>query len=162
MEVAFRQANQTDYQWLYDLKVTSMRQYVEEVYGWDDIIQKKYFDEDFRPDDITIVVVEGSDAGMFELSRDSEGYFMKRIEVHPRYQGRGVGTKIIQEIIRQASSVEEDVRLMVFKVNPARNPYERLGFKVVEETKTHYKMSVAVAKKPKAEQGSAHQSTTAP
>lgn len=140
MNNATRQANQADYQWLYELKVATMCDYVTAVYGWDDIEQKKFFDEGFRPEQITIITVDGVDAGMFELSRDDDGFFIKRIEVHPQYQGQSVGSTVIRDILTQASSAGESVRLMVFKINPAQNLYKRLGFKIVEETETHYLM----------------------
>lgn len=154
MEIATRQASETDYEWLYELKVASMRDYIEELYGWDDVAQRAFFDEGFRPCDIEVIIFEGSNAGMFELSQDDEGFFLRRIEVHPRFQGRGVGSRIIEEVIRRATEMNEPVRLQVFKGNPARNLYQRFGFEVVTETATHYQMLLNVAKLQKEDQRS--------
>lgn len=140
MKVAHRQAKQSDYAWLYNLKVASMRDYVDAVYGWDETIQKDFFDKDFRPDKITIITADGSDAGMFEIDSDEDGYFLKRIEIHPTFQRCGIGSQVIGDILRMASVERKHVRLMVFRVNPARALYERLGFHIAQETETHYKM----------------------
>jgi hypothetical protein len=55
MKITTRLASQQDYQWLYDLKIASMRTYVEAVCGWDDAVQKDFFDKDFFPEAINIV-----------------------------------------------------------------------------------------------------------
>ncbi len=140
MKIAKRQACENDYEWLFDLKVASMRDYVDEIYGWNDTIQKEFFENGFSPNDITVITVDGLDAGMFELAKDQDGYFLRRIEIHPSFQNRGVGSYIIQEILSRATSEDENSRLMVFKINPAQNLYKRLSFEVTDETETHYKM----------------------
>ena len=154
MEVATRQAYETDYDWLFKLKVVCMRPYIEAVYGWDDGIQKTFFDEDFRPHDIQIITLGGADAGMFEASHENEEFFLRRIEIHPQYQRLGVGSTIIRKMLRRASVAGEPVMLNVFKVNPAKNLYKRLGFRVFNETETHYEMRCGAADAQRAEQAS--------
>jgi ribosomal protein S18 acetylase RimI-like enzyme len=140
---------------VYELKVASMRDYVDAVYGWDDAVQKVFFDKDFRPKDITIITANGLDAGMFEIENKDDGYFLRRIEVYPTFQNHGIGSKIIRDIMLQASSEDKKVSLLVFCINPAWKLYERLGFEIVEETDTHYRMvwqnqaNPADAKKPR-------------
>ena len=140
MEVSTRQASQADFEWLYELKVASRRRYIEAVYGWDDDAQRKFFKDDFRPQGIEIITADGSDAGMFKVTQDKEGFFLERIEIHPKFQSRGVGSRIVQGILDEPLEKNKSVNLFVFKVNPARNLYERLGFRIVEETETHYRM----------------------
>lgn len=45
---------------------------------------------------------------------------------------------ILTTCTRQKSNV--DTVLQVFKENPAKKLYEKTGFEVYDETKTHYKM----------------------
>lgn len=141
MKVAKRQACESDYQWLYELKVAAMHAYVDQIYGWNDAVQKEFFNSGFNPSNITVITLDGLDAGMFELTKDEGGYFLKRIEIHPSFHNKGIGSYIIQEILSQAASEGENVELTVFKINPAQNLYKRLGFEVVNETATHYKMA---------------------
>jgi ribosomal protein S18 acetylase RimI-like enzyme len=58
----------------------------------------------------------------------------------PAYQGRGIGTTLIRRLQQRARKEGVPVTLQVFKVNPARALYERLGFKVTGETDTHCRM----------------------
>jgi ribosomal protein S18 acetylase RimI-like enzyme len=65
---------------------------------------------------------------------------MTNIEVLPDWQGKGIGTTVIQRMIEGAQKAEKPFRLQVFKVNPARKLYERLGFIKTGETETHIQM----------------------
>lgn len=141
MDIATRQAYESDYQWLFELKVASMHDYIDQIYGWNDAVQKEFFDSCFNPSDLTVITVDGIVAGMFELAKEKDGYFLRRIEIHPTFHNKGIGSYIIQEIISQAASEGENVNLRVFKINPAQNLYKRLGFELVKETATHYKMA---------------------
>jgi ribosomal protein S18 acetylase RimI-like enzyme len=60
--------------------------------------------------------------------------------VAPEHQGKGIGTRLISEVLQDAHSRGLAVRLRVLKVNPAQRLYERLGFAVVGETETHHLM----------------------
>jgi len=54
---------------------------------------------------------------------------------------RGIGKIAIVTILADANEKQLPVTLQVFKINPAYQLYERLGFKIVETTATHYRMS---------------------
>ena len=59
--------------------------------------------------------------------------------VKPKYQNKGIGTAVLKEIIFE--NKEKNIKLQAFKINErAIKLYERIGFKKVEETKTHYVM----------------------
>lgn len=50
------------------------------------------------------------------------------------WQRAGIGTYLLQQIIAEADAAAMPVRLSTAKINPARSLYERLGFRVVEES----------------------------
>ena len=59
--------------------------------------------------------------------------------IKPEYQNKGIGTAVLKEILFEHK--EKNIKLQAFKVNErAIKLYERIGFKKVEETKTHYVM----------------------
>lgn len=65
------------------------------------------------------------------------------IEIHitSEYQGYGIGSEIINLIIEKALSNNKTVTIGCFIDNcRAKNLYERLGFKVMRITDTHYEM----------------------
>jgi ribosomal protein S18 acetylase RimI-like enzyme len=53
--------------------------------------------------------------------------------VLPAYRGQGAGTQLLAELLRMAAAHYAAVSLSVWKVNPARRLYERLGFVTVKE-----------------------------
>jgi ribosomal protein S18 acetylase RimI-like enzyme len=77
---------------------------------------------------------------MVQTERTESEVILANIRVTPAQQGQGLGTAIIANILEEARQANLAVRLRVLKVNPARGLYERLGFRVVEETPTHYVM----------------------
>lgn len=143
MKVTERKAQGSDYDFLWHLKVASMKQYIEGVYGWNEEKQEDYFRRNFDPREINVIQADEKDVGMYVYDADDNGEcLLKRIEVLPEYQGKGIGGSIIGQLIRSAKEECRDLRLHVFKINPARQLYLRLGFEVVDETETHYIMRV--------------------
>ncbi len=140
--ITTRTATYDDKDFLWELKVASMRRYVEAVYGWDDAIQYGFFEKGFHPEDIQIIQCDKLDMGMYELRERDEEWFLARIEILPAFQGRGIGTTVIQRMIGHVSKTGKPLRLQVFKVNPAQKLYERIGFLRTGETKTHITMEL--------------------
>ncbi|MGE0545004.1 MAG: GNAT family N-acetyltransferase [Dehalococcoidia bacterium] len=134
---AFRPATDDDYDFLYGLHVAAMRPYVEQTWGWDAALQARLFREGFDPTTRCIIVVDGRDIGVLRVERRLSDVFLNSIEIEPSYQGRGLGTSIIGDILTSAHHEGLPVSLRVLHVNPARRLYERLGFHEVERTETH-------------------------
>ena len=140
MVITTRPATNMDADFLWRLRVASLREYVERIYGWDEGIQKTFFEDGFHPEDTRIVQFEGQDIGMYELRNRQNDHFLARIEILPEFQKRGIGSTIIQRITTDIGPSGKPLRLQVFKINPAHRLYARLGFKITGETETHYQM----------------------
>lgn len=138
-----RTATSEDLAFLYRLHVATMKDYVAQTWGWDDDFQKERFKAKFDPSGRQILVVDGQDVGVLYVEQKSTEVFLAVIEISPQCQGRGLGTRVIKDIVSEANSRGLPVTLQVLKVNPARRLYERLGFKIVGETETHFRMSTA-------------------
>ncbi|HSR32727.1 MAG TPA: GNAT family N-acetyltransferase [Anaerolineae bacterium] len=138
--ISLRQATSVDGDFLYQLIKTTMREYVEPIWGWDEDWQSNYFRERFDPDEVQIVVLDGQDIGAVSVEIRATELFLSRIYLLPAYQGRGIGTCLIQSILDEAFAQGLPVTLQVLKGNPARGLYERLGFTHTEETETHDRM----------------------
>ena len=144
--LSFRPATPEDFEYLYCLNDVTMRAYAEQTYGpWDEAVARRIFAERWRPASTRIVLVNGQAAGMLEVLTDETGVRLANIRVAPEYQGQGIGTRLVSEVLRDAHQRGLSVTLRVLKVNPARRFYERLGFAVVSETRTHYEMEARPA-----------------
>ena len=65
-------------------------------------------------------------------------YEVGNICIIPEYQGNGIGSKILKDILDKNS--DKDIKLQFFKQNPVGVLYERLGFEKYGETEFHYQM----------------------
>ena len=57
--------------------------------------------------------------------------FLGRIALRPDWQGQGIGTNLVRDIVRRAEAVGRATSLYVLRTNKrAQALYERLGFRV--------------------------------
>jgi ribosomal protein S18 acetylase RimI-like enzyme len=81
--------------------------------------------------DVTTSVVEvsGERAGRLRITRTAGGIELNGIQLLPRFQSRGIGTAVVEDLKTQAAAAGIPLDLGVEKDNPdARRLYERLGF----------------------------------
>lgn len=137
MRIEFRQISNDDYEFLWQLHNAALKNYVAQTWGWNEDWQKSDFAEKFNPANGEIIVVDGIDAGFWQTIKRQNETVLVSIRILPQFQNRGIGTKLIENLLAVSKN---PVRLQVLKINPARSLYERLGFKVLDETETHFKM----------------------
>ena len=139
---ALRPAQESDYEWLWELKRWTMRSYVEQTWGlWDDALQEEFFRENFSSETVQIISVDGHDAGLLNVERDKGEIFLANLQIHPSFQNRGLGSAVLRELLESASALKLSVRLQVLRVNVgAAKLYLRFGFISYNETSTHLLM----------------------
>lgn len=136
-----RPATQADYAFLYNLHKDTIRPSVEATWGWDEAWQQAYFAQKFDSNKRQIIVFEGQDIGAVAVEEGASEIYLALIEVATAFQGRGIGTAVIQSIIRHAHQKNLPMTLHVLKTNEAaKQLYERLGFAVTAVEDLKYKM----------------------
>ena len=133
---------QADYQFVYEVKKICYQKYVEENFGkWDDDEQYEMFDAFLKTSakDIFIIFVDDKKAGFINGDDlDENTYVQGNICLLPEFQNMGIGTSLLSQICED--HINQNISLKVFKQNPAKRLYERLGFMVTGETKSHFLM----------------------
>ena len=145
MEYVLRPATVDDFDFMFALKKANFKQYVEKIWGWEDDFQKEWLRKDLSQQPIRkqIIVVDGNVAGVYEAQMADEGdYHINEISLPPEYQDKGIGTALLTAVLRENKQRGVKTMLQVFKDNKAKQLYERLGFTVSGETKTHYQMEL--------------------
>ena len=138
--VTLRAPTPADLDVLYPIFRAAMHHYVDLTWGWDEADQQARFHSGF-PLDRALMILAGTEIiGDIATERRAEGWHLDRIEIHPRWQRRGIGTQLVGDLLTRARAEGLPVELQVLKVNPARRLYERLGFAVTGESETHYLM----------------------
>lgn len=135
-----RAALPSDAAFIYELRKAGLRTYVEHLWGWDEAEQIARFQAHFDPSRYQVVVVASGDVGAICVEWGTDQVFLADIAILPDWRGRGLGTALITAVLQEAQQREIPVALQVLKGNPARQLYERLGFRVVAATPSHDRM----------------------
>ena len=138
-----RAAASDDREFLWEVHRTALRPAVEATWGWDEAFQLQYFAEHFTTIDRFIVCVDGVDAGVLHFTVTGDHLFLANVALLPEYQGRGIGTDLVNTVLAEGRRHSLPVRLQVLKVNRAKKLYERLGFEAYGESRTHVHMERA-------------------
>lgn len=131
-----------DYEFVYEVKKNAYKKYVEECWSaWIEEDQRKYFEKFINTVKNTAFIITSGNVriGFYngELL-DNGNYEVGNICIIPEYQGKGIGTKILKDILEEFK--DYDIEIQYFKQNPVGNLYKRLGFISNGETEFHYQM----------------------
>jgi putative acetyltransferase len=138
-QVALRQSTAADREYCYRLHRSALGEYVEQIWGWDEAEQRAYHESHFDAARTQIITVDGGDAGMLCVVEDEgDEVCLGLIELHPAYQGQGIGSHIVRTLLAEAESRGKTVVLEVLDVNHrAKAFYERLGFREAGRPAAH-------------------------
>ena len=136
-----RKARQDDNEFTYQVKRAAFKDYVEQVWGWDEDSQRALHDRRFAEQDYRVINLAGRDVGMISVAVKPDCLFVNQLHILPDHQGQGIGRTCMLMVIDKGSKLGLPVRLQVLKVNPrAVAFYERLGFTITGDTDTHLLM----------------------
>jgi ribosomal protein S18 acetylase RimI-like enzyme len=137
----FRKVHAIDSEFVFAVKKAAFREYVEQIWGWDDNYQRDLHNRRFASQDIRIIQFHGTDIGFLSTSNTSDTLNVDQIYILPEYQGKGIGAACMRRIIANASLEQKPVALQVLKINTrATALYQRLGFTTINENSTHFQM----------------------
>lgn len=143
MEYSFRNCTLDDFDFLFELKKQNFKWYVDKIWGWNDNDQKKRLKQDLEEHlaHKRIILIDNKEVGIYAVHTTENGdLFINEISILKEYQNKGIGRKILEEQLKENRQKGIRTILQVFKDNPAKSLYEKLGFKVYGETETHYQM----------------------
>jgi len=136
MKFTLRRACREDLEDLDNLYTENMRPLVERVAVWD----PDRFRRDYQPQDFSVVEVAGCTAGLAKIVIGAEDIYIAEIQIQEMYRGRGIGNKLMQEVIALSEATGKRLWFRVVKDNPAKGFYEKYGFIPFRETATHWQM----------------------
>ncbi len=132
--------------WLYDLNKEVYHEVVVRQFGeWDEAFQKDMFFANWktkRP--AKVLELEGKRIGVVILEQQAQYNWLQEIQISSRYQGHGLGTGILKNLIEAARLEGKPLRLQVLHENHrAKVLYERLGFRELEKREHHFLMEIS-------------------
>lgn len=129
-DVTFRPATEKDLEFLRALRLATMREVVLRHRPWREEEQDQRVMAHF--DSGRIILREGREIGLLKVVREADHFHLVQIQLLPDFQGRGIGTAIIQSLQEECGALGLPIVLEVYLSNRSIDLYSRLGFAIVE------------------------------
>lgn len=138
MTISSRPATIADADFARSVHHRAYRDVIERQYGpWEESTQDKLFAAAWSAAAHEIVLCNDTRCGYTSIENRDDCIYVHELVVDPDFQGRGIGTNILREVMEQAISKSVPVRLRTHVTNRAANLYRRMGFQETARTETH-------------------------
>lgn len=144
MDISLRPATENDIAFLLNLRELTMKSYLEQIgESTSEEAMLSRVRDNF--DAASVIEVDGISAGIFKVRYEPEYdyWFLFQLQIVPNFQNRQLGSHLIRQLIEQAQEAGSNVRLRVYKHNPARHLYKKLGFEKISESEFELEMQYA-------------------
>jgi len=139
MEVALRAAHAGDFGFCAALYFAEMRAILQEL-NLDLERHAAGFRHQWEAAQVQIITLDGADIGWLQSIIRDETLFLAQIFIENAFQRRGIGTEVMNRLIRKAACSRQAMTLAVVKTNPALRLYKRLGFRVTHADERKFYM----------------------
>lgn len=127
--IEWHRATEDDRPFLEEVHVRALGPIALVGYGWTATKTLAQFRAEVELRNCQVIVVDGQRAGYLSFQDRGAFWYIDAFAIAPRFQGKGIGTAVLRDLLERAGLVP--VRLNVLHVNPARQLYARLGFRVL-------------------------------
>jgi GNAT superfamily N-acetyltransferase len=128
-----RQATAADVEEVAELRALAMRADLERLGRYDPHWVRQRLRNHFAPDHTWVIEADGVFAGCVALRPAEDAHWLEHFYLAPGFQGRGIGSAVLRELLERCDRGGWRVRLQVLQGSPARRLYERYGFAVETE-----------------------------
>ena len=133
-----RPAESSEIELAFDIKRDAMGPHVAAKWGWNEVFQREHHFRRWREKPWHFIVVEGQVAGTVSLDWQSTHLQFGEFYVASPFRGQGIGTVVLAGALIEADARALETKLEYLKWNPVASLYARHGFKVVEQSETHF------------------------
>ncbi len=127
--VSFRPANTLDIEFLLVLRKLSMTEHLANAgIHMTDEQHMSRVNEFFE--DSNIIMLNKEPIGVLKLGELDASIHIRQFQLLPVYQGKGIGTRVLNVVKRKAESRSKPITLCVLLANPAKNLYLKQGFEI--------------------------------
>ena len=142
-KINIRPATQNDYSFGYYVRKVTMKEYIEKAYGWNIKSEKenhrKYYNRTMQGK--YIIELDNKKIGLLWYEEEIDYIEINQIFILSKYQNKGIGSKILIEIINTGKSKKKSIILGVLKSNiKAQKLYNKLSFMEYDQTETEIKL----------------------
>jgi [ribosomal protein S18]-alanine N-acetyltransferase len=132
-----RKATENDLGLTYKIKKNALQEYLEMLWGWNDISQREFHQEEYKKEHFQVIELQNEAIGYLETIPFGDHIFLANLMILKQFQGQGIGKIIMEDLIRNYPKI----RLEVLKVNErAIEFYQEFGFEIFEELDDSFRM----------------------
>lgn len=102
--------------------------------------QHAFYREHYYDARFDIVLYDGVEAGRLYVWNSPKELLIVDITLLPEFRGKGIGTELLEGLLREAQETGRSVQIHVEKFNPALGLYSRLGFKEIGDEGVYFHM----------------------
>jgi ribosomal protein S18 acetylase RimI-like enzyme len=102
--------------------------------------QHTYYQEQFKDAQFDLVIQENKPIGRLYVEERKDEVRIIDIALLPAWRGKGIGAKLMQDVMKTAGNKALPVRIHVEHNNPAIHLYQRLGFEKTGDTGVYFLM----------------------
>ncbi|RQO38265.1 N-acetyltransferase [Chryseobacterium sp. KBW03] len=139
LDLHYKKADDTDIDFLLDLRIKTMNPHYK-TSGLSTDRETTMQRVLYQFEKANIIFLDNQPIGLLKLDRTFTNIEVLQLQIDPSQQGKGLGKKILSDILEEASLAGKTVSLSVLKTNKAQHLYTSLGFRIVDEDEYSYFM----------------------
>jgi GNAT superfamily N-acetyltransferase len=118
---------------VHEITRDAMREYAIQTWGkWDEDELWQKHRQNYTPSTHRVVICGKNEVGIVALEVEPAHLCLVKLYLRTPFQGLGIGTRLLKQVIQEAAELGKPVRLRVLRVNQgALRLYHRHGFTVV-------------------------------
>lgn len=125
MPLSFKTAMSTDLEKLISIRIAAMKESLENVGRFDPERARERFANKFTADKTTLVLQDDEIIGFYVLLERENYLWLDHLYIDPATQGGGVGSSVMNKIIKISRSKKLPLKLCALKESKANNFYSR-------------------------------------
>jgi len=102
--------------------------------------QTLHYDEYYPDAQLAIIELDAAPIGRLYVDRREREIEIIDIALVPSMRGRGIGKRLLAELLDEGRATARRVRIYVEHFNPARGLYDRLGFRQIGTNGVYHEM----------------------
>lgn len=128
----FAPASASDLEALTELRLRVMADSFNRIGRFDPDRARAWFADTYRPETTRLIMAGGETAGCVAFYETAPGVLkLEHFYLQPHWQGRSLGTAVLDILLAEADAVGAAVQLTVLRESDAKRLYDRRGFVVV-------------------------------
>ena len=96
-------------------------------------LQHRHYVANYPGADLLLIESDSIPIGRIYVYRSAREIRLMDIALVPDWRNRGIGTRLLRELMAEARSSGSSLTLHVEPTNPAQRMYQRLGFRLIEQ-----------------------------